>query len=62
MRFTDFVLIAVVFVGTITVGRLLSLAVLAIYPDIDPIELHGRVGIVLTLGALLLCFYWFLHR
>jgi hypothetical protein len=58
VRFSDFVLIAVVFVGTLAVGKLLRLAVLVIYPDIDPAEVHARVGVVMTLATALLCIWW----
>jgi len=55
------ILLVVVTVASVILGKLLSLAVRQMYPDIDPTELFERVNIVLTL-LIVLGMVWYFRR
>jgi hypothetical protein len=55
------VILVVVTIASVILGKLLSLAVRQIYPDIDPGELFERVSIVLTL-LIVLGMVWYFRR
>ena len=58
----EFIILLVVgTVASVILGKLLSLAVRQMYPDIDPTELFERVNIVLTL-LIVLGMVWYFRR
>jgi len=56
------ILTVVVVSASAIIGSLLEIAVLQIYPNIDPGELHGRVALVLTCLTVLATVWWFRRR
>jgi hypothetical protein len=58
----EFIILLVVgTVASVILGKLLSLAVRQMYPDIDPTELFERVNLVLTL-LIVLGMVWYFRR
>ena len=58
----EFIILLVVgTVASVILGKLLSLAVRHMYPDIDPTELFERVNLVLTL-LIVLGMVWYFRR
>ena len=58
----EFIILLVVgTVASVIRGKLLSLAVRQMYPDIDPTELFERVNLVLTL-LIVLGMVWYFRR
>ena len=53
------ILLAVAIIASVFLGKLLELAVLQIYPSIDPIELDARISLVLSALAVLGLVLWF---
>ena len=52
------IILVVVFIASVILGNLLAAAVLQMYPDIDPGELHERISFVLTCVNVLGLVWW----